>query len=220
MSNVDLHMASQALVSMAEAIGIAELEGSPSDILDAHRETVHDAVLRYLVQSDAGSRAFVNEIKRSIVDSFPEMFYLNYFENAEEIDPEDDKWLTAEIARHVGYVDGTFEELKAFKDKELPPRELEDEATRRAEAYAASLNGVGIEGKLRGLKNQKLWWVLGNAEKHCRTCVDLDGQAHAARWYLKRNYIPGKPGAGMDCWGRFCDCHLKDKDGNVVEIGE
>lgn len=215
----DLADAAQALTQMAAIVGVAELQGSPGEILAAHTETVHDAVLRYLVQSDAGARAFANEIKRAIAENFPEMFYLNYFEGSDEIDPADDRWLTQTIAAHVGYVDGTFAELKSFKDKEYPPAELEAEATRRAEAYGASLNAVGIEGKLRGLKNQSLTWHYGDTD-HCDTCASLNGQRHTARWYLNRDYIPGKPGCALTCGGYNCQCYLTDKDGNVVEISE
>jgi hypothetical protein len=216
----DLTLALDTLSDMALAVGVVELQDSPGEVLAAHRTAVYDAVLEYLAQS-APAASFANRVKKSIVERFPEMFYLTYFDGgAEQVDPADDRWLTQQINAHVGFVAGTFAELKIFRDRELPPRELVAEANRRADMYAASLEAVGVEGQLRGLKNQMLTWHLGDTEKHCKNCAALDGTRHTAKWYLSRNFIPGKPGAGMECGGWQCDCYLTDKRGDVIEIGD
>jgi hypothetical protein len=59
-------------------------------------------------------------------------------------------------------------------------------------------------------------WMLGATEDHCSTCLRLaEGGAHTAAWYLRRNYIPGQPGASLECGGFNCDCSLVDVRADV-----
>ena len=51
-------------------------------------------------------------------------------------------------------------------------------------------------------------WEYGDTE-HCDTCLELNGQRHRLSWYRKRDYIPQRPGAAMDCGGYRCQCIVK-----------
>jgi hypothetical protein len=82
----------------------------------------------------------------------------------------------------------------------------------RLAKWAQSLIGWYNEWRLRGIAGPRakaeilLKWVLGEAE-HCDTCRSLAGQeAKPARWFLDNGYVPGKPGANLDCGGWNCRC--------------
>lgn len=200
---------------LVELSSMVELAKDFGAVRDAYYETVNDAILKYLVSS--GSIAtYKNSIKHGVVESFPDGFYAGYAEGGgEDVDSDDDKWLTARINSETGNIDSLFERLKAFRDEAPAPRELVAEADRRAEAYSRSLDGVFSEGKLRGAKNKMVTWQLGNTEQHCSTCKMLNGKRHSAKWFISRNYIPGKPGSDTDCGGYNCDCALLGDDGEA-----
>ena len=71
---------------------------------------------------------------------------------------------------------------------------------------------------MMGKGKQMLTWRLGNTEVHCSTCASLNGKRHRASWFISHDYIPGKPGAAMDCQGYNCDCALVDDEGIEVTI--
>ncbi len=54
--------------------------------------------------------------------------------------------------------------------------------------------------------------------EHCDTCLGLNNTRHSARWYINRDYIPGKPGAAMDCGGWNCQCYLTNDEGKQFSI--
>jgi hypothetical protein len=91
-------------------------------------------------------------------------------------------------------------------------------ATGKADGYVSTVLSIYNAAVLLAKKNQMLTWNLGETEKHCDTCLKLDGGSHRASWYIGHDYIPRKPGASMDCKGYNCDCSLTDKDGEEVTI--
>ena len=60
-------------------------------------------------------------------------------------------------------------------------------------------------------------WQLGHTEKHCGTCLNLNGQRHRLSWFLDFGFIPREPGSKtLDCHGFNCDCSLVDDNGSKV----
>ena len=175
---------------------------------------IYDAVEGYLT-SDKPVTSFKNAMKRAMVEAFGGATDLGYEEVGGEPPLDDDTlaWLNAQVDQESGFIDDLFAKLK--KSDGLDPI---DEAFARADGYTKTLDAIYAEAKMRGDKNKILEWELGETEKHCSTCSNLNGQKHKASWYISRNYIPKKPNADMECKGYNCDCRLKDKNGNEVTI--
>jgi len=193
--------------------GPIELQGDYTAIRADYRETVYGAVLEYLI-SGASSTAFRNEIKRAVVDRFPDAFYAGYRAGSEDVDADDDAWLTAKINSELGYIDLLFQALKTVKDEQLPPRELVAEAERRADGYAGTLDGLFAEGRLRGEGRKMLTLTGDDGEESCRDCQRLKGQRHRASWWASHGLIPGQPGnPNYQCHGYRCEHFLVDDDG-------
>ena len=67
-----------------------------------------------------------------------------------------------------------------------------------------SLRSAYNEGKLGASRDQMLMWVLGATEKHCKTCLGLNGQIHRGSTWQKAQLAPGVD--KLDCKGYNCDC--------------
>jgi len=184
-------------------------------IREAYTDSLFEAFIGYASSAGAVTK-WKNSAKRSITEAFPDAFYRAHEEaGAEETDPEDEQWLTGRTNAELGNLDGVFEWIKQARAEETV---TEDAIEARVEQWAQGLDSVFSEALLRAKKNQSLEWHLGETEVHCETCAKLNGQRHTAKWYLARDYIPGKPGAAMDCGGWRCQCYLTDKNGETVTI--
>jgi len=184
---------------------------------DVIRKTYVDALFDAFMGYAGGDRVtrHKNAASRAIVEAFPDAFYRAHEDaGAEETEQDDEQWLTGSTNAELGNLDGVFEWIKQARDEETI---TEDAIRDRVERWAQGLDSVYSEALLRAKKNQKLEWHYGDTD-HCETCATLNGQAHTAKWYLARDYIPGKPGAAMDCGGWRCQCFLTDKSGETVTI--
>lgn len=159
-----------------------------------------------------------NSFKRAMVDAFGAAFDVGWLDGGGELPVDENAldWFNARVSTEFGHIEELF----------LQARELRREdnfdyftwITSRADGYTRSVLAIYNSGNMLAQKNKILIWRLGNTEKHCGTCANLDGQAHRASWYLARNYIPRQPGAAMLCGGYYCDCKLEDKEGNVITL--
>lgn len=176
---------------------------------------IYDAVHDYLTGNQPVT-SFRNDMKKGAADAFIGAAEKGYEAGGGELPMDDETltWLGGEQTAEFGHIDDLFARLKEEWDGIDPIAE----AFARADGYAGHLDAIYGEAKMRGGKNIMLTWHLGNTEKHCDTCRELDGNSHKISWYIDRNYIPRKPGAGMDCSGYNCDCTLTDKNGNEYTI--
>ena len=172
---------------------------------------IYDAVYDYLTGNQMVT-SFRNAMKKGAADAFIGAAEIGYEAGGGELPMDDDTlaWLGGEQTAEFGHVDDLFARLKEEWDGIDPIHE----AFTRADGYTGRLDALYGEAKMRGAKNIMLTWHLGETEKHCDTCLELNGNSHKISWYIDRDYIPRKPGAGMDCHGYNCDCSLTDKNGN------
>lgn len=56
--------------------------------------------------------------------------------------------------------------------------------------------------------NPKLEWQLGATEKHCRTCLKLNGRVKRASFWSQTVLPQGGPNPKLECQGWECDCKL------------
>lgn len=172
-----------------------------------------DAFLGYV--STTRGAADKNEARRAVTADVPAAFYRGLRDaGAEEVEGDDAAWMAKKQAEQLAYLNNAFDDLKVMRKAETA---TESGLRARAEMWGQTLDAIYGEGKLRATKSKLLTWVYGDTD-HCSTCQKLNGQTHRASWFLKRDYIPGKPGAAMDCGGYRCQCKLVDKNGDEVTI--
>lgn len=202
------------LVNEVGAAGgwMVELKRGLAEMRRDYYEAVRLAILGYLVQN-ASSTKFKNDIKRAVATAFPEAFYAAYaVGGGEDVEAEDDAWLTARMNAEFGFIDLLFQNLKGVKDEELPPRELVNESEYHAENYARTLEGIWAQGLLRGQKNKMLEMYGEDGAENCRDCRRLKGKRYSARKWLRVG-IPGVPGNSYECGGYNCQHRLRDDEG-------
>ncbi len=159
-----------------------------------------------------------NEMATAVSKAYIEAADAAYVEGGSELplDEETAAWAREQIDAQMAYIDGLFDDLKELrKSGEFDAGEI---ATARAEGYASGLDGFYNEAVLRGSQNKIAYWRLGNTEKHCDSCLSLNGQGHRISWYIERDYIPRKNGCALTCGGWECDCTLEDRNGNEITI--
>lgn len=180
----------------------------------------HDAITGTLVAYFEGGNtsASKNNFKQATTSAFGDAFELGYSDGGGEL-PFTGKaleWFNSRLTEEFAHIDSLYIQAKELKKE--AGFDFFTWATERADSYTGALDGVYNAGIMFAKKNQMLTWHLGNTEKHCKSCLKLDGGRHRASWYVDRDYIPRKPGAAMDCGGYHCDCRLTDDNGNEVTI--
>ena len=149
----------------------------------------------------------------------PEVYYEGMHEagieepdkNLTELDETQiEKWIEAQIERVAGFA----EWLTLQNNDEFGRRLVSD----RVDLWVQALDSFGAQGKASAEQDEMCEWEWDERiEKHCATCEKLNGSRHRVSWFIKRNYIPQKPGAGMKCGGFNCGCVLRNiKTGKVV----
>lgn len=214
----------ETLLIEAAQLAIEYKAGGYGGLRADYKRTVKSAVDDYLTSTDRAT-SYISTVRKSAVESFTGAFGAGYTDGGgdeNDIDQDADQWLTDRINQEVSFIGELFTSLKALRDEyiagEIKIADLRSEAATRADGYTDSLDAVYNSGKMWGMKNKMLTWRLGSTEKHCKTCLSLDGNSHRASWYLARNYIPRKPGANLECGGYNCDCTLLDSLGNEITI--
>lgn len=205
---------------LAEAAEWLAAKGALPDTyeMDVIRSTFEEALFDAFIGYASGGAVtkWRNAAGRAVLEAHSDAFYRGYEEaGAEETEPDDDRWLTGRQREQVEFLAGVFAWIKEQRDAETI---TEDAIRARVEQWAQGLDATYSEGKLRGDKSQVLIWHLGETEDHCATCARLDGQRHKARWYLDRDFLPGKAGAAMNCGGYRCGCYLTNKAGETVTL--
>lgn len=197
-------------------VGAIKAKGSISDSGAEYHNRITEALTTFF---EGGSiTAPKNQFKRAVVDAFGSVFNQGWTDGGQDlpVDGEALNWFEARVNQEFGNIDLLFEQAKELrKDDSF---DFFSWVTARADSYTSTLSAIYNTAKLFASKNKVLFWRLGNTEKHCDTCLKLDGQSHRASWYIARNYIPRMPLASMECKGFNCDCHLEDKEGNEVTI--
>lgn len=208
------YLSPEALAYLTVKAGYAE--GGIGEINARYNKEIVAALTTYFEGGNATSPR--NQFRQAMTEAFNSAFDTGYIDGGGELpaDPEAVSWLQTQLNQEVSYIDGVFQQIKELrKDEEF---DFFTWVTSKADAYTLTIASIYNGAALWAKKNQMLTWHLGNTEKHCATCSQLDGGSHRASWYVKYNYIPRRPGAAMKCGGYYCDCSLTDKDGNEVTI--
>lgn len=85
----------------------------------------------------------------------------------------------------------------------------------RGEVWANRWPEAFTMGKTMACANQKLKWVLGEAE-HCSSCLKLNGKVKRASFWQDKGILPRVAGAGyLECKGWRCQCNLVETEDSL-----
>lgn len=187
-----------------------------SSINNRYNKAIVSALIDYF--EGGGVAASRSEIKQAIIEAFGDAFDTGWVDSGGELPIDDEalSWVEGRINQEFDYVDGLFADAKQLRKNDN--FDYFTWSTQRADGYTQTLASIYNAAALIMAGRKMLTWRLGETEKHCDTCLKLDGQRHRSSWFMDHNYVPRQPGAGMDCGGYNCDCRLEDDDGNEVTI--
>ncbi len=110
------------------------------------------------------------------------------------------------IYKEFSYIDGLAQFIEARR-KESGSK-LKD-ALARLDLWIQRELDTQNQAKAIAGKNQKLKWVLGQTEKHCRTCTKLNGKVKRASIWAAAGLRPQSPPNGkLECQGWRCQCYF------------
>lgn len=198
-------------------MSLKQISGEYNPIRQELWASVYDNVYDFLStthQVGTNSRPMATAVSKAYIETLD----IAYADGGGSLPVDEDTlaYAKAELNAQLSYVDSLFATLKEMR-KEGDFDSIH-EAFLRANNWSSALDGFYNTIKMMGANNKMLTWRLGNTEKHCKSCLSLDGQRHRAKWYISRGYTPRKPGSSTDCGGYHCDCKLEDDNGEVFTI--
>jgi hypothetical protein len=114
--------------------------------------------------------------------------------------------ITDELVNLSGFLLVIQEKSKANGGKLAP-------LFRRVELWVNRFPDIQNQAKTMACADEKLIWVLGRVEKHCRTCLKLAGKVKRASFWLRSGIRPqNPPNEFLECGGWRCDCRLSKTD--------
>jgi hypothetical protein len=182
---------------------------------------VFEAVGSYL-DGRVGFATGKNMMKKACATAFLDAFETGWVatqgaDATYDPDPEDSDWLATRIEQEFAFIDSTFVTMKAMlADAEEPitEDEITQYATDRANGYAATLDGIYGQGKLRSRKNIMLTFEGESGVESCKTCQKYLGQSHRAKWWISHDLVPAPGNSSFECGGWQCLHILTDPSGN------
>lgn len=83
----------------------------------------------------------------------------------------------------------------------------------RIDIWASKYDEMFNRAKIHFGNKTKLKWELGATEKHCNTCLALNGIVAYAYEWEQTGITPGESGSAvLECGGWACDCKLSETD--------
>jgi hypothetical protein len=137
----------------------------------------------------------------------------------EEMTEEDLGVLQGLIDEEVGYLTGLGVDIIDIKESTegMSEKDALDEFRSRfrsrIDIWASKYNEMVNRAKIHFGNKTKLRWDLGATEKHCETCLALNGIVAYAYEWEQSGIHPGESGSAiLACGGWACDCKLTETD--------
>lgn len=170
-------------------------------------DLVQLAVASYLSSSRPVS-SYRSDVRNAVTEYFTKAFYRGYVDaGGEETEEEDDNWLVLEVNRQIDFVDSMFDSLKAVRGDVDP----DDEANKRAAAWAGTMDGIYNEGKFRGDGNVMLTMKRDPSAPEaqsdpCATCKRWRGKRRSAKKWRADGLLARNGNEAYECgrWEGSC----------------
>lgn len=118
----------------------------------------------------------------------------------DEISVQDQDAVMAWLTDQTAFITQTTDDI-------YPGQLTQAQAATRAELWAnKSLREIYQRGVASAAANAMYKWSLGATEKHCTTCLGLNGQVHRMSSWTRAGLLPGVD--KLECKGYYCDCKL------------
>lgn len=200
-----VHLLALAANDSAQVARVAILRGRDyATIRREYHDNIYGAVVGYLDSSLPVTR-YRNLAKRAIDRLFPAAFQAGYEESSgeETLDKDDAVWIAARAEAEGEFIDDLFASLKELRAG--GDFDADAVATRHADGYSATLDGIYSEGRLRGAGNRVFEFGGESGKESCGTCVGLMGKRLRARTIVKRGLIPAPGNRVFECGGWRCE---------------
>jgi hypothetical protein len=192
-----------ALDYLEKRYGVKASGDDYSVVRSNYEDRLFDAFMSYI---QSGSRSHRSAAGRAVVEAVPAAFEAGIEDGGgdrDDIDAEDSAWATAQQGAQVDYLDGVFEWLKDLRANDTA---TEDMIQGRVDVWVGTLDGIYSEGRLRGMKNQKLYFDGDDGAESCETCQKLkDGPARTAKWVREHDMAPHPGNTNFECGGWRCE---------------
>lgn len=180
----------------------------------AYSEAIFDALMGYF--GGGSITASRNAMKRAATEAFGAAFEAGWEDGGGELPFDGDAltWFNARLEQEFGFIEQLFDEAKELRKN--PDFDYLSFSASKAESYTNTLRQIHNEAQVRVRDNVMVTFELGNTEKHCKSCLKLNGQRHKLSWFVSHGYVPPH-GENLDCSaGGHCDCKLKTDKGEII----
>lgn len=124
----------------------------------------------------------------------------------EDITPEERQRIEDEINNQIDYIMPFAVDIRDGKEK---GSSLESFLI-RAEMWVTRYGSIKALAQIMLGQDQKLEWILGETEEHCRSCSKLAGTVKRASVWEESGIKPGNAeNLSLECRGWNCRCSLK-----------
>jgi hypothetical protein len=197
--------------------------GNYGQIRSTYELRIRSAIQQYLYIPNQTIATPKGEMTRSMYTAFTDAFETGWIDGGADLPTDEDAagWLSAKQETEAGYISQLFQTLKEVKKRD-DRAEFASVMDQKVQGYLATLDGVYMEGKLRGLGSGNVMATLDGDDgmESCPTCRKLKGKSHRVRWWVERGLIPGQPGNdNYECRGYNCLHYLyNSKTGARIDI--
>lgn len=131
----------------------------------------------------------------------------------EDMKPEDLQILNSIIDNEAQYVEGLAGDIMQARADEMAREQFDSQFGSRVDIWGNRYTETENRSKMHFGGKQRLEWVLGATEKHCTTCLALNGIiAFAEEWEESGVQPQAPPNPVLECGGWKCDCSLVPTD--------
>lgn len=114
---------------------------------------------------------------------------------------------TADMDTVFAWLQDQEKYIQQVGDEIYPGKLSPAQASMKAELWAnKSLREIYQLGQIQADKAGMRKWALGQTERHCMTCLGLNGQVHRLETWQRAGLLPGVE--KLECKGYNCDCRL------------
>ena len=182
-------------------------------------QIIFNNILEYMESSVGTPRTnFQNKVFNAIALHFNDVFLIGY--NAKDqrpLDAESIQWLQGRVDAEVGFARSMFANLVTIKREKDFTGGVRI-AEQKSRSYTNTLDGIHLEGLMRGQANKMLTFSGTDGKDSCKDCKKWKEKRHSAKFWSARGIVPGQVGADLECGGHQCKHYFTDDDGNRFHV--
>ena len=131
------------------------------------------------------------------------------------INPED--YINADLRDRDAIIDEEISHVpdlvQYLKDLANDPQAKLSDADNRLQMWKQTFTDMRTQAKLILGQDEKLEFVLGATEQHCKSCSKLNGIVKRTSFWRSHGVMPrNPPNDKLECGGWLCDCELSPTD--------